>query len=248
MEITTLLLIYVLMSAAYVLAHFSGGGLSLLSFPLLTFLGIPPQLAITSVKFGTFGSITGIIRYAKAGKIDWKRIPLFVFLSIIAGVIGANVLLAINEEALRTVFGVLILVMLPFLLFKPKWGLTNTNVHKKKEHKLFGYVLYFLLSIILATIGGMGLFLTFIFVSFFGYTLVEANATRRVPLYILNGTAAIVFMLHGAVDYRVGFTLILASMTGNYIGAHVSVVKGNKFVKYFFSGIIFVSAIKLLFF
>ena len=83
---------------------------------------------------------------------------------------------------------------------------------------------------------------------FFGVTIIESNATHRIPWLIGTIIALSVFMYNGIVNYSSGIALCLGMAIGGYLGAHTAVKKGNQWVKAFFTVIVIISAIKILFF
>lgn len=234
-----------------VLASFIGaisGGGGLISIPFLIFLGLPPTTAVATNKFGAVGlSIGSIYKFWKDKKIEWKFALMFVPLAVLGGVIGAKLLLEVNEEFLSLFIGVLILVLLGVMFFKKEVGLKKREM--SKAHKGVGIFIYFLLMILGGFFGGgIGVLIIYTLTYFMGFTMVEANATDMVPWFVLSLSALIIFMVSGIVDYTIGITLFFGMILGGYIGARTAIKKGNIWVKYFFACVVIASSIKLLFF
>lgn len=232
--------------AGIVFSHIAGGGLSLITIPLYIFLGFDPRVAIASQKMGTIGSFTSIYKYIKAKKIEWQHMPFFILTSIVAAFLGSQLLIRTESSTVRVIFGGLLLLMLPFILLKREWGLKRSH-HVARWKTNFGKGLFLIFSIIQSAFGaGSGMVMTFILVGFFGYPLINANATRRVPAYIMNVSAFIFMYFAGLVNIYLGLVIIFANFLGSYIGAHIAVKKGNPFVKIFFVIVVLLSGIKLL--
>lgn len=249
MPVETLILVYIIATASFTLSQIAGGGVSLIMIPFLIFMGIPPHVAFGSMKLSTIGSISALYKYHKSKKIDWPRIPLYIVINLVAVFFGTNILLNTEPDALTTVFGVIIFLLLPFIFFKPKWGLLNIQTKKTKKQRHLGHVLYFFIAIVQSAFGaGMGLVTTYIFVTYYGYTLIETHGTRRTALYVLNVSSAIIYAIAGIVNVTLGLVLLAGSFSGGIIGSHIAIKKGNEFVKYFFTSLILISAIRLLFF
>ncbi|OGK29608.1 hypothetical protein A3G67_01790 [Candidatus Roizmanbacteria bacterium RIFCSPLOWO2_12_FULL_40_12] len=83
---------------------------------------------------------------------------------------------------------------------------------------------------------------------FFGFTIVESNATSLIPWLILSLSSLYIFASHGIVDYGKGVAILIGMACGGYFGAHVAIERGDLWVKRFFSVVVTISAIKLLFF
>ena len=78
------------------LVEASAGGSGLISLPAIMFFGYPPIEAIATSKFQyTFGALTAITRFSRAGLIEWRKILPMLCGSMIAGGIGAYLLLLI---------------------------------------------------------------------------------------------------------------------------------------------------------
>jgi len=142
-EIITLLLVLLigLMTGFFDSVVGAGG---LISVPSLIFLGLPPQVAIATDRFGILGqTVAALIRFWKAKKIVWKFVPILTIISIIGSIIGANILLNIDQKILESVVGVLILVLLPLIFLKKDLGITKNEMSKNK--KIIGLVVYFII-------------------------------------------------------------------------------------------------------
>ncbi len=224
----------------------AGGG-GLISIPFLIFLGLPPQVAIATSKFGGVGlSFGAIVKFIKEKKIVWKYIPFLIAISLIGGYIGANILLAVKSEVLSKVVGIILLLLLPTLFIKKEIGLENRVVTKRK--RALGFFLYFLIMTFGGFFGGVGSLAIYTLMFFLGLTIIKANATDIVPWFFMSLFATAIFMFNGIVDYQYGIVIFFGMIIGGYIGAHTAIRKGNKWVKLVFATVIIVSAIKILFF
>jgi len=231
--------------AGFVGAVAGGGGL--ISIPFLIFLGLPPQIAIATSKFGGVGlSFGAIIKFFKEKKIAWKYIPFLIIISLVGGYIGANILLAIKSEVLSKVVGIILILLLPTLFIKKEIGLENKVVTKKR--KALGFFIYFLIMTFGGFFGGVGSLAIYTLMFFLGLTIIKANATDVVPWFFMSLFASIIFMLNGIIDYQYGIIIFFGMMVGGYIGARTAIKKGNKWVKLVFAMVIIASAIKILFF
>jgi len=83
---------------------------------------------------------------------------------------------------------------------------------------------------------------------FFGFTVIDSIATSSIPWFLLSIFSLIIFSINGIVDYTIGIVLFISMLLGGYIGAHVAIKKGNKWVKSLFAIVVIISGIKLLFF
>ncbi|MBT3406877.1 sulfite exporter TauE/SafE family protein [Candidatus Woesearchaeota archaeon] len=245
-EIFTLITVFLIGIAASYIGAIAGGG-GLISIPFLIFTGLPPHVAIATNKLGALGlNIAVIPKFWKEKQIVWKYVLPFTIIGIFGAFIGASLLIQINKDAITKVVGILILLLLPLFFLKKELGTKRIKVGKVKL--FFGYIAYTLLMIFGGFFGAAGAIRSFILMYFFGVTIIESNATHRIPWLIGTIIALSVFMYNGIVNYSSGIALCLGMAIGGYLGAHTAVKKGNQWVKAFFTVIVIISAIKILFF
>jgi uncharacterized protein len=225
----------------------TGTGSALIIIPLLLFLGIPPHIAISSFKFGALGGIAGqTYKYNKAGVIVKKYLPILFVCAITGGFIGANILVQIPENLLKTIIGILILASLP-LVFTKKIGLKQVEKSSSSVRK--GYIAAFFISIFDGLSGIMvGAIATITFIKFFGLTIIQTNAIKQ--LYFLFSVLVTIIVLYFAGHFNLVYSLLLFAgmLVGGYVGAHTAIKKGNKFVQSAFIVAVALAAVKLLFF
>lgn len=244
--ITLILVFSVGVLASFIGAMVGSGGL--ISIPFLIFMGLPPQIAIATNKFGSIGlSLGAVLKFLKEKKIIWEYVLPFSIISLSAAYIGANILLNINQEILSKIVGIIILLMLPTIFLKKEIGLKRNSVTKTKRG--IGYLLYFLIMIFGGFFGGGGgTLILYVLIIFFGFTIIEANATDMIPWFAMSFSALMIFMMNGIVNYLYGIVLFGGMLVGGYVGAHTAIKKGNAWVKAVFVTVIVASAIKLILF
>ena len=248
MEITTIIIIFLIGLISSFIGSLSGGGGGLISMPALTFLGLPPNIAVATNRFGSLGvGLSSTYKFAKAKKIVFKYAFPLMAISVIGSVIGAKILIEINQELLTKLIGFLIIFMLPFIFIKNKSGIKRKVVGR--SYKIFGFIAYSGLAVYDGFFGaGAGIFATYILVFLLGLTYIESNATDKIA-WLLNGiVSTVIFAFYGLINYFFGIILLAGMLIGGYFGAHTAIKKGNNFVRILFSIVVLVSALKLIFF
>ena len=224
------------------------GGSALLTIPALIFLGSSPQTAIATSKLGLIGVNTaGWYKFHQKRMINYKISFIMGIPIILGSILGANLVLQINEELLRKIIGILTLLILAFTIVKPKMGVEKTDNIIKNHEYVIGAVLGFFLGIYSGFYsGGAGIFLAYILVLLFKQTFLEIAATRKIPHFFSAVMSGIVFAVHGVIIYSLGISLFLGTFIGSYIGAHYSDKIGNIWIKRLFFGIVLIMGIKLM--
>lgn len=240
-----LLLTFLVGIIASIISGMAGGGSGLLSAPFFIMLGLPPQVALATTKFGALGVTTGaILKLRKAEHIRKEYVLVFSIVSIAAAVAGSTILLSVNPDTLERLLGIVMLISLPFLFFKDMGDISVTTSGWKQ---LLGYLCYFVILFLQAIFGGgIGMLITIILTGLFGFTTLEAISTRRIPGFILAALSLLIYMASGIVYYSFGIAMLAGMVIGGYIGTHIAVTHGNKFVKIVFSIVILILGIQLL--
>lgn len=224
------------------------GAGGLISVPALVFLGLPPQVAIATDRFGTIGqSITSFLKFWKAKKIVWKYVPVLATISLLGSIIGANILVNVDPKNLQKIVGILLVVLLPLIFLKQNLGVHQSQVSKSKT--VVGLLIYFLLQTYGGFFGqGTGPLIFFALTYFLGFTMIEVLATGVIPWLVLSLSSLVIFTVNGIIDWRNGVILFIGMTIGGYIGAHIALKKGEVWVKRLFVLFVVISSIKLLFF
>jgi len=229
--------------ASFIGAIAGGGGL--ISMPFLIFIGLPPQIALATNKFGGVGlSIGGLIKFIKEKKIVWEYAILLSISGVLGSIIGSNIFLSLSASFLQKLIGISLIVLVPTIFFKKDFGINDKDILWKR--KVIGSFLYFLVAILASFLGGMGGITISIVILFFGLSIVKASATELFSYSIFSFLSVIIFAFNKIIDYRIGVVLFLGMMLGGYLGAHTAIKKGNKWTKTVFAIVIILSAFKIL--
>ena len=222
------------------------GGGSLLSIPVLIFLGVPPQVAIATDRFAGLGAAaTALYRYSGAGKVVWRHVPLLCLLSVIGALIGSTVLIRVDPEILQPAIPFLLVALLPVLFLKRDLGVAAREVTQRQL--IWGFLLYFLLQVLSGFFhAGMGTVIFFILMAFVGLTIVEVAATQMLPFIALAIASSLLFAWNGLIDFRVGLVLMAGGTVGGHLGARFAVRYGERWVRRLFVVMVVASAAMLV--
>jgi uncharacterized membrane protein YfcA len=227
----------------------AGGG-SLLSLPILIFLGLPP-----SVANGT-NRVAIIIQTALAtAGFKSKGVSTFPFnaylgaSALIGAIIGASIAVDIDGAVFNKILAVIMIVVILIIVFKPKTNLKDVQERLTGKYLWLGMLAFFFFGIYGGFINaGLG-FIIILFLHFFNHmSLVRANATKVAVVFTYMLSALVVFVLNDKVNWAIGFVLAIGNGTGAWIASRVSVNKGDGFIKTFLIVMVAIMAIKLWFF
>ncbi len=244
MELSKIIILFIggLLSGLYGSSVGSGG---LVSLPVILLTGLPIHTAIATNRFGVvFLAFFSTLRFHKSKKLKMKLGLLFGSFAALGSFIGSNLALKTNENNLKIVVIILFVVIFIFLMFKNKLGLNQKKLTHR--HWITALILTFLLGIYGGFFGiGFGTFITFIFL-LIGMNFIKSAAISRMVGLFMSLSAAIVFAYHGSIHYPSGIALGMGMGVGAWIGAGISVKKGNVYVRGLFLLILTASIIKLI--
>lgn len=109
-----------------------------LLFPLLGakyVLGSAVAAIAVALLTSTFGFISGSLAYYRKGLIDFAMVKSFAKISIPAAIVGAIICPFVNDEVIRFVYGVLILMLAYLLMIREEIGEANWSTGKEVEMK-----------------------------------------------------------------------------------------------------------------
>lgn len=245
------ILFYLIILLIGMLGSFIGtvaAGAALISVPGLLLLGIPPHVALASSKLGGLGFRLGsLYNYSKHNKIVWDLLVPLSILGILGSVIGANILVEVNEEILSKLIGVILLILLPLIFFNKKLGIVQKQITKTKRY--IAHFWYFILKIWMGFFPpGSGFMSLYLMTKGYGLTILQSKGTTRIPSLISDFSAVIVFALASLIDYKIGMALIVGEFIGSWIGSHVAIKKGDEWIKPLMGVIIIIVSVKMIFF
>ncbi|KGG12761.1 putative permease [Prochlorococcus sp. SS52] len=231
------------------LSALSGGGAGLIQLPALIFLGLPFSKALATHKVASVALGLGAsIRHYKEKTLETK-ITLFVLGFGLPGVLlGANTIFAIPSEIATFSLGIMTLCLGIYSSKSYQDKLSYSNKSLSNQRLIIGCFILFLIGVLNGSLtSGTGLFVTLWLVKWFGLSYTRAVAYTLILVGIAwNGTGAIVLGLKNEIQWFWLPSLIIGSLTGGYLGAHIGIIKGDKLVKTLFEFISITIGISLI--
>lgn len=225
----------------------AGSG-SLITLPVLIFLGLPPNVANGTNRVAILiQNIVTTDSFRRQSVLDWRGGLQLAAPAIVGSLIGAQIAVNLDEEMMRRAIGVLMIVMLVVILVNPKRWLHGKspvlvgNITWKQALIFFGIGIYggFIQA-------GVGIFLLAGLVLGAGYDLVRANAVKVLIVLVFTIFALGVFLFNGQVVWSIGLLLAVGNASGGWVASRMAVERGAEFVRWLLIAVIIVSAAKLL--
>ena len=234
---------------ANVFSAFAGGGAGLIQLPAIIFMGLPFGVALATHKVASvFLGIGATARNLKENSLE-RRFALFILATGLPGVIlGANIILQIDDRTAEIALGLLTISLGIYSRLKPSLGQVLKESHRNTNGFILGGLMIFFIGALNGSLtSGTGLFVTLWLVRWFGLDYKTAVTYTLILVGLFwNGAGAITLGTLGTIAWEWLPALILGSLIGGYIGAHLAITKGNKSIKIIYEIITISVGIKLI--
>ena len=202
------------------------GSGTLITFPTLLAFGVPPVTANVSNTVGLVpGTLSGTIGYRRELEGQRSRLLRLGPASLTGGVAGALLLLVLPEAAFSAIVPVLIVLGCLLVIVQPRMSAWVARRHDARgglpDHGAWWvWPLVFLTGVYGGYFGAaQGVLLMAILGIGVPDSLQRSNATKNVLALLVNGVAAVLFILVAHIDWTVAGLIALGSVVGGQIGA-----------------------------
>ncbi|MES9992307.1 MAG: sulfite exporter TauE/SafE family protein [Candidatus Thiodiazotropha sp.] len=226
--------LFVISLLANLFSAFSGGGAGLVQLPALIFLGLPFGVALATHKVASVAlGIGATVRHLREGGLE-RQFVIFMLVTGLPGVVlGASLILQVADRHAEVALGLLTLGLGIYSYMSPKLGMEYQAINRDRSGFLIGGVGLFLIGILNGSLtSGTGLFVTLWLVRWFGLDYRRAVAHTLVLVGVFwNGSGALTLGILGNIHWAWIPVLLIGSLLGGYLGAHLSIAKGNRWIK-----------------
>jgi uncharacterized protein len=226
----------------------AGGG-SLITLPILIFMGLPPSVANGTNRLGLLvQTITGVISFKKQGISNFKFALALSLVAILGAILGVQIAIDMSDELFKKVLAGVMIFVLGFVLFRQK--ITRQKIESStrlKQAMLF--LSFFFIGVYGGFIqAGVGFIIIATLAYFTSFDLIRINAIKIfvVSFYMLVSLG--VFVYHDKIHWPAAVFLALGTGLGGWLGAKINVSRGEGVVKVVLVVAVLGFVCKLLFF
>lgn len=207
------------------------GSGTLITFPTLLAIGVPPVTANVSNNIGLVpGSIAGAVGYRRELVGQRRRVLMLLPASLAGGLVGSIMLLVLPEGAFEAIVPILILLGVLLVVIQPRVAAALRNRAAARTGSsgprqdsarwvppavaltgVYGGYFGAAQGVLLMGVMGIGI----------EDDLQRLNAVKNVLAAGVNGIASVVFIVVADVDWRVVGLIALGSSVGGLLGASV---------------------------
>ncbi|WP_354642853.1 sulfite exporter TauE/SafE family protein [Kitasatospora camelliae] len=206
------------------------GSGTLITFPVLLALGLPPVTANVSNTLGLVpGSVSGVIGYRRELVGQGGRLLRLGTASLTGGLLGAVLLTTLPGRAFDAIVPALILIALVLVVIQPRVSLAMAARRKERPGTPPGTEVgpLLLAGVFLAGVYGgyfgaaQGVLLLALMGMLLADDMQRINGAKNVLALIVNGVAAVFFLFASTIDWTAVLLIAAGSVLGGQLGARV---------------------------
>jgi len=202
------------------------GSGTLITFPVLLAVGLPPVTANVSNTLGLVpGSISGAYGYRAELRGQRDRLLRLGTASLLGGTLGAVLLLVLPADAFQAIVPVLIGIALLLVVLQPRLA-KAVAARRSGPLRADGGVALLLGVFATGVYGGyfgaaQGVLLLGLMGLLLNDDLQRINATKNILATVVNGVAALIFVFQAHIDWTAALLIAVGSALGGQIGSRV---------------------------
>jgi uncharacterized membrane protein YfcA len=211
----------------------AGGG-SLVTLPILIFVGLPGTVANATNRIALFiGGIGATHSFARHDLIPGSWFKLALPPALVGVVFGTWAATRVGDVAFERILAIILLLAAGLILWQPAAADEGAPVpdtpHGGRRWLLT--LAFFGLGIYSGFIqAGVGFLFTAVFASQ-GIDLIRANGIKAPLILMFTGLSIVLFSFTGLLDWSAGLTLSAGQFFGSKLGVQLQVLKGQRWVR-----------------
>ncbi len=216
----------------------AGGG-SLLTLPMLIFMGLPSATANGTNRLAIMvQNIFAVAGFTRKGISDF-RLSLYLSLPALLGAtIGAFIAIDISDILFKRILAVIMLFVFGLILWNPSKRFRQKSVQNcgsvgLGQKALFpSMIIFFFIGIYGGFIqAGVGFIIIATLTSIGKMGLVETNSHKVFVISVYTLCALIIFSFNDKICWSMGIALAAGNGLGGWIGSHVAVTIGEQWIR-----------------
>lgn len=235
-----ILLLFLAAFAGFVDAVVGGGGLIQVPAVFAAFPSVLPATLLGTNKVASIcGTSLAAVRYMRRVTLPWPMLRWAFVSTLMFAFLGARTVSLLPKEYLRPLVLFLLILVAVLTFMRKDFGHHHAPRYSGRKEILLGMLVGAGLGFYDGFFGpGMGTFLIFCFVRFFGYDFLLASAVGKVLNWASNFAALAYFIPTGHVLWGVALAMAVANVSGAWLGSHIAIKRGAGFIRILFLGVL----------
>ena len=227
----------------------AGGG-SLITLPILIFLGLPSNVANGTNRIGLIMTAFSANMGYKSKGISTFPFSIYIGLfALIGSLIGAHIAVDINDKLFNRILSIIMIIVISLILAGPKISIGDLNERLIGKNLVVSCFVFFIIGIYGGFVNaGIG-FVIMLFLNLYNkMNLIRVNATKSIVILIYTIGAFMTFLFNDLVNFGYGFALGFGTIFGAWWSSRYSVIRGEGIIKIFLLISVFLFSVRLWFF
>lgn len=226
-----------------------GGGGSLFTVPILTFLGMPITLANATSRVAILSqNVFAVFGFASKNVELPKKYSFWLCLTSLAGgFIGSTLASTIDDKIFGRLFVVVMIISLLLVIFDPFKG-KGTEENLSPARQTIGAIVFFFIGIYGGFVqAGIGFLVIGTLSVVNNMNLVKINYIKVFVAILYTSISVLVFAYEGKIVWTTGLVLAIGHALGGWYASRWSVKAGEVWIKRIMIASVLAMAIKLWF-
>jgi uncharacterized membrane protein YfcA len=229
----------------------AGGG-SLLTMPILVFLGMDGPVANGTNRVAILAqNITATFAFFKKGFSDFKLSLTLTLCALPGAIVGAYIGTRLGGIWFNRVLAAIMVAVMILMAKRDKKSeeIVVPDEEISKRRRITAHILMVFAGFYGGFIqAGVGFILMAILHKVLRLDLVRVNMHKVFIVGVYTIVALVVFASKGQVVWLAGVLLAVGNATGGWIGTRLAIGKGEKLIRIMLNVVLIIMAVKLLFF
>lgn len=226
-----------------------GGGGSLFSVPILTFMGLPITMANATsrvaILFQNFFAVGGF--RSKGVELPWPYSLYLGLASLGGGLIGSLLASKVADAVFSKIFVSVMIFSVILIVYDPFKSKGEEKLNFKSQ--LIGGICFFFIGIYGGFIqAGIGFLVIAVLSLVNNLSLVKSNYVKVFAAIVYTGVSVAVFAYEGKIVWATGLILAIGHAMGGWYASRWSVKAGEVWIKRVMIVSVLAMAVKLWFF
>ncbi|MFD0963857.1 sulfite exporter TauE/SafE family protein [Pseudofulvibacter geojedonensis] len=227
----------------------AGGG-TLLTMPMLIFMGLPSNIANATNRVAILIQTALGVKGFQSKGVDPFPFAWYLGVSALLGsFIGAYIAVDVKGALFNRILSIIMLIVVVLMIFQPKKVNQNLIERINGKHLVVSTIIFFFLGIYGGFINaGIGFMMLAILPYINRLSIVKSNAVKVAVVCCYTVAAVIMFQYHELINWKYGLILAIGNASGAWVSSRWSVGIPEKTIKYIIITVICAIGIKLWFF
>lgn len=209
-----------------------GGGGSLFSVPILTFIGLPITMANATSRVAIlFQNIFAVGGFRSKGiELPWPYAIYLGLASLGGGVLGSFLASTMSDAVFKKIFVIVMIFSVGLVLFDPFKSKGDEKLSGK--HQMIGAFLFLFIGVYGGFVqAGIGFLVIAVLSLVNNLSLVKSNYVKVFAAIVYTGVSVIVFAWQDKIDWFTGLILAIGHALGGWYASRWSVKAGEVWIK-----------------